>query len=159
MTDPPRPGASMRPPRRPFRTLLAENVGRGYQEYGDDRGKVRAWHLANRIGIFESSGAINDKHAQFIIAFHAKNIETFERPWYAFGNWMDLLGYTPDTRRMLTQWQVDQSYDELYVAHNSKLVAMSINIANTLLRNTVTVVNNEEALDDILIEVRARHGI
>ena len=146
-------------PKRPFRTLLAENIGRGYQEYGDDKGKVRLWHLGNRIGIFESSGSISGEHAEFIVAFHKKNIEPFHRPWYTLGNWMDLIGYTPATRRVLTDWQVEMAYDGLHVAHNSKLLAMSLGIANALLKNTVEVVVSEEALDDVLLEIRARHDL
>ena len=144
---------------RPFRTLLAEHMGRNYAEFGDESGKVRLWHLGHCAAIFESTGSIHSEHADFIIEYHKKHIEGFERPWYTFGNWMKLDTYTPDTRRTLTNWQVEMSYDELYVAHNSRLLAMSINIANGLLKNTVVVVPNEEALDDVLLTIRARHKL
>ena len=145
-------------PRRPFRTLLAENEGRDYDEYKGERGAVRLWHLGNRIGIFESSGGIDDAHARFIVRYFERHIESSRTPWYAFGNWMELRGYTPETRKVLTDWQTEQaaSYAGLFVAHNSKLVGMSINFANAALKNQIRVYNDEERLDDQLIEVRAR---
>lgn len=150
---------TQRPPARPFRTLLAEHQGRDYDELDDGRGKVRMWHLGHHIGIFESSGNLGDAHSDFIIAYHKKHIEAFPRPWYTFGNWMTLLGYTPEVRRTLTEWQRETKYDGLHVAHNSRLLAMSINVANAVLENTVEVVNNEELLDDVLLVVRKRIGV
>ncbi|MCA9535914.1 MAG: hypothetical protein KC593_19645 [Myxococcales bacterium] len=150
---------TQRPPARPFRTLLAEHQGQDYAEHDDGRGKVRLWHLGHRIGIFESSGNIGEDHSNFIIAFHRKHIEPHPRPWYTFGNWMTLEGYSPEVRRGLTEWQRVMKYDGLHVAHNSRLLAMSINIANAVLENTVEVVTNEEELDDVLVAVRKRIGV
>ncbi len=147
-----------RPP-RPFTTLLGEHVGRDHAQFEDGRGKVRLWHLGNRISVFESSGGINGEHAKFIVDYHARFIEKFPRPWYAFGNWMHLLGYTPDTRKILTEWQMKMSYDELHVAHDSRLLAMGIGVANAVLKNTVVVTSSEELLDDVMMGVRKRHGL
>lgn len=147
------------PPARAFRTLLAEHQGRDYAELDDGRGKVRLWHLGHHIGIFESSGSICEAHSDFIIAFHKKQIEAYPRPWYTFGNWTELLAYTPEVRRALTDWQVAQKYDGLHVAHNSRLLAMSISLANAVLEKTVEVVPKEEQLDDVLIAVRKRIGV
>lgn len=144
---------------RPFRTLLGENVGKDYAEFSDGRGKVRLWHLGHRVGVFESSGGINHEHAKFIIEWHGKHIEKFPRPWYTFGNWTNLLSYTPDTRKMLTDWQVKMAYDELHVAHDSRLLAMGIGVANAVLKNVVVVVPTEEQLDDVLLVVRKRHSL
>ena len=157
MSDPPR--ATQRPQARPFRTLLAEHQGQAYEEYDDGRGKVRLWHLGNRIGVFESSGSIGQAHADLIIRFHGRHIERFPRPWFAFGNWMALRGYTPDVRRALTEWQRDAKYDEVHVAHDSRLLAMSVSLANGVLDNQVQVVTNEEALDDLLVALRQRVGV
>ncbi|MCA9575804.1 MAG: hypothetical protein R3B40_27870 [Polyangiales bacterium] len=143
---------------RPFRTLLAEHQARDYDELDDGRGMVRLWHLGHRIGVFESSGSLHESHAAFIIQYHARHIEAYARPWYTFGNWMTLKAYTPDVRRLLTDWQASQRYDGIYVAHDSRLLAMSIGMANSVLDNSVKVVPNEEALDDILIEVRKQTG-
>ena len=150
---------TQRPPARPFRTLLAEHQGRDYDELDDGRGKVRMWHLGHHIGVFESSGNICEAHSDFIIAYHQKHIEAFPRPWYTFGNWMTLLGYTPEVRRTLTEWQREAKYDGLHVAHNSRLLAMSIGVANAVLENTVEVVVEEELLDDVLVAVRKRIGV
>lgn len=143
---------------RPFRTLLAEHQARDYDELDDGRGVVRIWHLGHRIAVFESSGSLHDVHATFIVQYHARHIETHPRPWFTFGNWMTLQAYTPDVRRMMTEWQAQQRYEGLYVAHDSRLLAMGIGMANSVLDNSVKVVSNEEALDDILIEVRKRTG-
>lgn len=148
----PRPSAP--PSARPFRTLLSEHQGRDYDELDDGRGKVRIWHLQNRFCVFESSGSLHEQHAEFIVAYHARHIEAHPRPWFAFGNWMALKAYTPEVRRALTDWQVMQRYDGLYVAQDSRLLAMGLSVANGVLENTVKIVPNEEALDDILIEVR-----
>lgn len=145
--------------KRPFRTLLAEHQGQDYAELDDGRGKVRLWHLSHHIAVFESSGNLSVEHSDFIIAFHKKHIEPFPRPWYTFGNWMALMGYAPDVRRGLTEWQREAKYDGLHVAHNSRLLAMSINVANAVLENTVEVVPEEELLDDVLLEVRKRIGV
>jgi len=150
---------SNRPPARPFRTLLAEHQGRDYDELDDGRGKVRLWHLGHRIAVFESSGSLCEVHSDFIVAFHKKHIEAFPRPWYTFGNWMTLLAYTPEVRRNLTEWQRLKRYDETYVAHNSRLLAMSVTLANGVLENTIHVMSDEEALDDKLIAVRKRAGV
>ena len=150
---------TQRPPARPFRTLLAEHQGKDYAEYEDGRGKVRLWHLGHQIGIFESSGNICEAHSDFIVAFHKRHIEAYPPPWYTFGNWTSLLGYSPDVRRNMTEWQRLMKYDGLHVAHNSRLLAMSINIANAVLENTVEVVTEEEQLDDVLVDVRARIGV
>lgn len=147
-----------RPPARPFRTLLAEHQGHDYDEFDDGRGKVRLWQHARHFAVFESSGSISQPHAEFIIAYHARHIEAFPRPWFTFGNWMTLLAYTPDTRRILTEWQRVQRYDGLYVAHNSRLLAMGLSVANGVLENSVQIVPSEEALDDALIAVRKRAG-
>ena len=147
------------PPARPFRTLLAEHQGRDYGELDDGRGKVRIWHLGHRIAVFESSGSICEAHSDFIIAFHKKHIEGHPRPWFTFGNWMTLLAYTPDVRRVLTEWQQRARYDETYVAHNSRLLAMSVNVANGMLDNIIHVVSDEEALDDKLVALRKRVGV
>lgn len=149
---------SLAPP-RPFRTLLGENVGKDYAEYVEGHGKVRLWHLGNRIAVFESTGGLTGEHAKFIIDWHGRFIEKSPRPWYTFGNWMGLLSYTPDTRKLLTDWQVKTAYDELYVAHDSRLLAMGIGVANAVLRNVVVVVPTEEQLDDILVTIRKRHGL
>jgi hypothetical protein len=153
------PRASQPPPDRPFRTLLAEHQGQDYTEHDDGRGKVRMWHLGHHIGVFESSGNICEAHTDLVVAFHKQHIEAFPRPWYTFGNWSALLGYTPGVRRTLTEWQRDAKYDGLHVAHDSKLLAMSINVANSVLENTVAVVATEELLDDVLLKVRARIGV
>lgn len=147
------------PPARAFRTLLAEHQGRDYVELDDGRGKVRLWHLGHHIGIFESSGSICEAHSDFIVAFHKKYIEAHPRPWYTFGNWTDLQAYTPDVRRGLTEWQRTMKHDGLHVAHNSRLLAMSINLANAVLEKTVEVVPTDELLDDVLVVVRKRIGV
>ena len=146
-------------PSRPFRTLLAEHQGQDYDELDDGRGKVRLWHIGNHIGVFESSGSIVQAHSDFIVAFHARHIEAHPRPWFTFGNWMTLRAYTPDVRRGLTEWQQTQHYEEIYVAHNSRLLAMGVSLANGVLDNRIQVLTNEEALDDKLIAVRKRLGV
>ena len=50
-------------------------------------------------------------------------------------------------------------YDGLHVAHNSRLLAMSINLANAVLEKTVEVVPTEEQLDDVLVKVRKTIGV
>lgn len=152
-------GRPTAPPPRPFRTLLGENIGRDYEEITDGRGKVRLWHLGHRIGVFESTGAITVEHARFIVDYHTRHIEKFPRPWYTFGNWMGLLTYTPDTRKVLTDWQIKVQYEELHVAHASNLLAMGIGVANAVLKNTVNVLPSEEALDDVMLVVRKRHSL
>lgn len=140
-------------------TLLAEHEGRDYAEIDDGRGKIRFWHLANRICIFESSGNLQGDHVRFLIGKATTHIEAFPRPWLAFGNWSHLLAYTPEVRKLLTDWQVAKRYEELYVSHNSKMVAMSISVANSVLPTTIQVLPTEEHLDDVLIAVRKRLGI
>lgn len=154
-----RPSEPPERPARPFRTLLAEHQGRDYAELDDGRGKVRLWHLGHRIGIFESSGSLSEPHSEFVVAFHKRHIEAFPRPWFTFGNWMTLLAYTPEVRRVLTEWQQRARYDEAYVAHNSRLLAMSVNVANGMLDNIIHVVSDEEALDDKLVALRKRVGV
>jgi hypothetical protein len=145
--------------KRPFTTLLGEHVGRDYAEFTDGRGTVRLWHFGNRIGVFESTGNLVGDHSRFIIEYFRKNIEAYERPWHAFGNWVALRAYTPEVRKSLTDWQVRSGYQELHVAHNSHLLAMSISVANAVLNNTVIVHQTEEQLDDVLNAVRKRHGL
>lgn len=140
-------------------TLLAENEGRDYAEHSDGRGKVRIWHLANRIGIFESSGGLDANHSVFIVDYFRRFIEPHPRPWFAFGNWSHLSAYTPDVRKGLTDWQIAKRYDELHVSHDSKMLSMSIAVANSVLPTTVQVHPTEEALDDVLIRLRQRQGI
>jgi len=62
-------------------------------------------------------------------------------------------------RRVLTEWQQRARYDEAYVAHNSRLLAMSVSLANGVLENTIHVLTDEEALDDVLISVRKRMSV
>lgn len=140
-------------------TLLAENEGRAYAELDDGRGKVRVWHLGNRIGVFESSGGIKGDHARFIVDFHRRNIECGPRPWFSFGNWSHLAAYTPEVRKTLTDWQLESRYDELHVSHDSRIVAMSIAVANSVLPTTIQVHPSEEILDDVLIALRKRLGL
>ena len=154
-----RPSERPEGPSRPFRTLLAEHQGREYGELDDGRGKVRLWHFGHRIAVLESSGSISEPHADFVVAFGKKHIEAFPRPWVVFGNWMTLLAYTPEVRPNLTEWQRVTRYDESYVAHNSRLLAMSVSLANGVLDNSIKVLNDEEALDDVLISVRRRMGV
>ena len=154
-----RPSERPEGPSRPFRTLLAEHQGRDYGELDDGRGKVRLWHFGHRIAVLESSGSISEPHADFVVAFGKKHIEAFPRPWVVFGNWMTLLAYTPEVRRNLTEWQRQMRYDETYVAHNSRLLAMSVSLANGVLENTIHVLTDEEALDDVLISVRKRMSV
>lgn len=140
-------------------TLLAENVGRDYAEFTDGLGKVRLWHLGHRIGIFESTGGLTGEHGAFIVDYHKRMIETHERPYYAFGNWSGLRAYNSDTRKILTEWQLAQHYDELHVSHSSSLLAMGISMANAALRSTIQVHATEELLDDQLARVRRLHGL
>lgn len=144
------------PPPRPFRTLLGENEGSDYTEHSGKHGTVRAWHFGHQIGVFESTGSIEAAHAQFVVAYFGAHLEHSPRPWHAFGNWMRLDAYTPDVRKILTDWQVTQGYEELHVAADSSLLALSINLANSLLKNTIRVVTSEEVLDDIFLKVRQR---
>ena len=146
-------------PPRPFRTLLGENEGSDYAEYVGKHGKVRAWHFGHQIGVFESSGSIEAAHVEFVVEYFKVHIERHPRPWHAFGNWMHLDTYTPDVRKVLTDWQVAQGYEELHVAADSVLLAMSINLANSLLKNTVQVVTSEERLDDIFVLARHRCSV
>lgn len=144
---------------RPVTTLLGENVGSDYAEFQDGLGKVRAWHFGHHIGVFESSGGIKGDHAKFVIEYFAKHIEAYPRPRLVFGNWANLQAYSPEVRKLLTDWQVREKYDELHVAHDSKMLAMSIAVANTVLNNTILVHPTEEALDDVLIACRKRLGL
>jgi hypothetical protein len=139
-------------------TLLGENVGRDYAEHVERHGKVRFWRLGKHIAVFESSGNLNVEHAKFIIEQHKKHIESGPRPYYTFGNWSNLKGYSPEVRHLLTQWQVDVPYDEVHVAHNSQMLAMSISLANAVMSNTIKVHATEELLDDALLTIRKRHG-
>ncbi|MFK8000075.1 MAG: hypothetical protein AB8H86_10775 [Polyangiales bacterium] len=150
--------SSSHPP-RPFRSLLGENEGSDYAEHIGKNGKIRAWHFGHQIGVFESSGSIEGAHARFVVEYFGTHLETRPRPWHAFGNWMHLDAYTPEVRKILTDWQVAQGYAELHVAADSALLALSINLANSLLKNTVAVVTNEERLDDIFLRVRERCGV
>lgn len=152
-------GRSSSPPRRGVTTLLGENTGQDYEEFSDGLGKVRLWHFGHRISVFESSGGLVAAHASFIIDYHKRHIETHPRPYYVFGNWSMLRAYNHDVRRMLTEWQVQATYEELHVAHNSHLLAMSISMANSVLKSTVQVVPTEEALDDVFLAVRKRCGL
>lgn len=117
------------------------------------------WHLGGRIGIFESSGGINESHSHFIVRYFARHIDLHDAPRYAFGNWMELRGYTHDTRKVLMDWQKAMEYEGLFVAHNSKLLGMSINVANPALPTQIHVYSDVERLDDKLIEVRQSLGI
>lgn len=146
-------------PPRGTTTLLGENVAQDYAELARGHGKVRLWHLGQHVGVFECSGVTHDEHAAFIIAYHKRHIEAFSRPFYSFGNWSNLSGYTPDVRRMLTAWQVEMAYDELHVSHRSRMLAMSIAVANAVLPTTLQVHATEELLDDALALVRRRHGV
>lgn len=143
----------------PITTLLAENVGADYEQYQEGRGIVRAWHVGHHVGIFESSGHLQESHGEFIVDYFHRQMETRPRPWTLFGNWMTLEAYTPKVRSILTDWQKATAYEELYVAHNSKLIAMAINLANSALPNTIKVVNDEERLDDLMLDARRRIGV
>lgn len=140
-------------------TLLAENVGQDYAELRDGLGSVRIWHLGHRIGIFECSGRTRAEHAQFVVDYHARFVETHERPYYSFGNWSNLQAYTSDVRVLLTEWQLKMAYEELHVSHDSPVLAISIAVANAVLPTKVVVVRTEELLDDQLAIVRKRHGL
>jgi hypothetical protein len=147
------------PPRMARPTLLGEDVGRDYEEFGKKRGKVRMWRLGHHIGVFECIGVTHDEHAEFIIDYHKRFIEAFPRPFYSFANWTNLQGYSPDVRRMLTDWQVQMAYDELHVAHQSRLLAMSIAVANAVMPTVLQVHATEERLDDALLVVRRKWGV
>lgn len=138
---------------------LGEDEGQDYAEYDDGVGKVRLWHIGGRIGIFESSGGINEEHARFIVDFHRRAIETNVRPFYAFGNWLDLRAYTAETRKTLTAWQREMAYEELHVAQNSKLLAMSVSMANAVLKTQVESHSSLLRLERALESVRRRHRI
>lgn len=144
---------------RPYTTLLAEHEGLDYAEHSDGRGKVRIWHLGHRISVFESSGGLQGEHSRFIIDWHQKHIETRPRPWFAFGNWSHLVAYTPEVRKSLTDWQLGAKYDELHVSHDSRMLAMSISVANAVLPTTIEVHPTEEKLDDVLVALRKRIGV
>ncbi len=138
---------------------LGEAEGMGYEEFGDDVGKIRIWHLGGRIGIFESSGAINGEHAKFIVAYFKRHIESRSAPYFAFGNWLHLEAYTPDTRKILTEWQLGVTYDELHVAQTSKLLAMSVGMANAVLPRKVQTHATLEGLESALAKVRLAHDL
>jgi hypothetical protein len=150
MQDAPRPGRT---------TLLGEHVGRDYEELAEKHGKVRLWRHGHHIAVFESSGVTNKGHAELIIDYHKRHIEAFPRPFYSFGNWSHLQGYTPDVRRMLTDWQMEMAYDALHISHCSQLIAMSVAVANAVMPTIVQVHATEELLDDALLLVRRRHGV
>ncbi len=143
----------------PLTTLLAESEGADYREHGDSRGKVRMWHLGRHIGVFQSMGAIGGPHAERVIEFFQDTIERHPRPWYAFGNWSELDAYTSAVRTSMTRWQQDAAYDGLFVSHRSRLVTMGVNIANAVLPQAIRMVDTEEALDDLLVDVRRRVGV
>lgn len=140
-------------------TLLGENQGSDYAEYEDGLGKVRLWHFGHRISVFESSGGLKMDHATFIMDYHAKHLDPYERPLLAFGNWVHLQAYSPEVRKSLTDWQVRVRYDELYVAHDSRVLAMSIAVANAILPTTIVVYPTEEKLDDVFVDARRRYGV
>lgn len=155
----PLPASSAMSRTRSNTTLLAEREGRDYAEFEDSHGKVRIWHLGNRIGIFESSGGIKGDHSRFVVDYFRRHIEPHPRPWFAFGNWSHLLAYTPEVRISLTEWQIQQRYDELHVSHDSRMLAMGISVANAALPTTIQVHPTEEHLDDVLVALRRRIGV
>lgn len=138
-------------------TLLGENLGLAHDEYADAHGKVRIWHLPWHAAVFESSGGIEATHAKFIVAYHRKYIEPFGRPYYTFGNWSNLVAYTPDVRKILTDWQTATPYDEVHVSHDSRLLSMGIAMANVVLPQKVQVHATPERLDTAFLAIQRRH--
>ena len=86
-------------------------------------------------------------------------VEPLGRPFCTFGNWSELVAYTPDVRKMLTDWQLETPYDEVHVSHDSRLLAMGISMANAVLARKVQVHATAELLDDVFLAIKKRLGV
>jgi hypothetical protein len=140
---------------------LFEEIGTDYREARTERGVARVWVLTPSVYVTETSGHMEEPHADLFERYGSERIARASGKLTVFHDWIDMKSYESICRIRLTRWSLARldSYAEVHLGVASKLVAMGVQVANLALGGLLTAHSQRARIEYELRRVLREHGV